>query len=99
MSVSKVPREIYENSKLLFHKNQKETFYAKLLLLFIIYLFSNYIFDKIDDDLSRTFQNKKFITINLPNNATFKLIITIILIVISGWFYNNVLKKYLYTYD
>ena len=99
MSVLKISKEIYENSKLLFNKVQKESFYLKLLILFCIYLFSNYIFDKIDNDLSRTFDNKKFITINLPNNTTFKIIITIVLITVSSWFYNNILKQYIYSYD
>lgn len=99
MSISKVSREIYENSKLIFQKTQKDSFYLKLLILFCVYLFSNFIFDKIDKDLSKTFHNKKFITINLPNNETFKVIITIVLIIISTWFYNSILKKYIFTYD
>jgi hypothetical protein len=98
--MSKISSEIYENSKLLFLKNAKESFYFKLFILFCVYLFSNYIFDRMNnEDLSKTFQDNKYITINLPNNVTFKLIITLILIITSSWFYNNILKKYIYAYD
>ena len=95
--MSEVSSEIFENSKLLFLNSPKESFYFKLLILFCVYLFSNYIFDRINnEDLSRAFNEKQFITINLPNNITFKLIITIIMIITSYWFYKNILKPYVY---
>lgn len=100
MTMSEVSSEIYENSKLLFVESYKESFYIKILILFCVYLFSNYIFDRIDhEDLTRTFHDKPNITIELPNNTTFKFIITIILIFTSHWFYKNVLKQYVYPKD
>ncbi len=93
--MSEVSSEIFENSKLLFLNSPKESFYFKLLILFCVYLFSNYIFDRINtEDLSRAFIEKQFISINLPNNITFRLIITIIMIITSQWFYKNILKPY-----
>ena len=98
--MSDVSNEIYEKSKLLFIESSKESFYFKILILFCVYLFSNYIFDRIDhEDLSRTFHDKPNIIIELPNNTTFKFIIIIILIVTSHWFYKNILKQYVYPKD
>lgn len=98
--MSEVSSEIYENSKLLFIESSKETFYFKIFILFCVYLFSNYIFDRIDhEDLTRVFHSKPYITIALPNNTTFKFIITIIMIIISHWVYTNIIKKYVYPKD
>jgi hypothetical protein len=89
--------EIYENSKILIKEASNKKFILKILLLFCIYLFSNYIFDKIDrEDLVRTFHDKPFITIRLSNNTTFKVIMTLIMIVLSHWFYKYLLKPALY---
>ena len=94
MSVSK---EFFENSKLLLKTLSKETFYFKIFILFVVYLFSNYMFDRLtNEDLSKTFYNRPTITIDISNNTTFKLIITIILIITSHWFYKNILKPYVY---
>lgn len=98
--MSEVSSEIFENSKLLFVESSKESFYIKILILFCVYLFSNYIFDRIDhEDLTRTFHDKPNITIELPNNTTFKFIITIIMIFTSHWVYKNVLKQHVYPKD
>lgn len=100
MTMSDVSSEIFENSKLLFLNSPKESFYFKLLILFCVYLFSNYIFDRIDhEDLLRAFHDKPYITINLPNNTTFKIIITIIMILTSHWIYKNIVKQYVYPKD
>ena len=40
--------EIYENSKLLVKEASQKKFLLKILVLFGLYLFSNYIFDRID---------------------------------------------------
>ena len=83
MTVSEVSSEIFENSKKLFKESSNLIFYLKMLILFCIYLFSNYIFDRIDhEDLLRTFHDNPHITIKLPNNTTFKIIITIIIILL-----------------
>lgn len=92
--------EIYENSKILVKEACQKKFFFKIFLLFGIYLFSNYIFDRIDrEDLIRTFHDKPFITIRLQNNTTFKVIITLIMIVLSHYVYKYILKPMLYHLD
>jgi hypothetical protein len=92
--------EIYENGKILFKEAHRKKFLIKILILFCIYLFSNYLFDSIEkEDLIKTFNDKPFITIRLPNNTTFKIIISIIMIIISHWVYNYGIKPILNRID
>ena len=92
-----VSGQLLDNSKQLFKESSNVTFYLKILILFCIYLFSNYIFDRIDhEDLLRTFHDNPDIIIKLPNNTTFKIIITSLMVVISHWFYKYILKPAVY---
>ncbi len=92
-----VSSEIYENSKLLFKEMYNKSFALKMLILFIVYLFSNYIFDRINhEDLIRTFAENPNITIELPNNTTFKMLITIGMVVISHFIYSTIIKPFIY---
>ena len=98
--MSEESSEIFENSKKLFKESSNIIFYIKMLILFCIYLFSNYIFDRIDhEDLLRTFHDDPDITIKLPNNTTFKMIITLLMVVTSHWVYKNLLKPIVYPKD
>ncbi len=98
--MSEVSSEIFENSKKLFKESSNIIFYIKMLILFCIYLFSNYIFDRIDhEDLLRTFHDDPDITIKLPNNTTFKIIITLLMVITSHWVYKNLLKPIVYPKD
>lgn len=98
--MSEVSSEIFENSKKLFQESSNIIFYLKMLILFCIYLFSNYIFDRIDhEDLLRTFHDDPDITIKLPNNTTFKIIITLLMITTSHWVYKYLLKPIVYPKD
>jgi hypothetical protein len=100
MTMSEVSSEIFENSKKLFKESSNIIFYIKMLILFCIYLFSNYIFDRIDhEDLLRTFHDDPDITIKLPNNTTFKIIITLLMVITSHWVYKNLLKPIVYPKD
>jgi len=100
MTMSEESSEIFENSKKLFKESSNIIFYIKMLILFCIYLFSNYIFDRIDhEDLLRTFHDDPDITIKLPNNTTFKMIITLLMVVTSHWVYKNLLKPIVYPKD
>jgi hypothetical protein len=92
--------QIYENSTMLLKEAAKKKFFLKILLLFSIYLISNYIFDRIDhEDLLRTFHDKPYIYIKLPNNTTFKLAITLLMIIISHFVYKYILKPIVYPFD
>jgi len=95
--VGEVSSEIYENSKLLAKEMYNIKFLVKMIILFCVYLFSNYIFDKINnEDLIRTFAENPNITIQLPNNTTFKLLITIGMIILSHFVYKTILKPFIY---
>lgn len=92
-----VSSEIYENSKLLYKEMYNKSFALKMIILLIVYLFSNYIFDRINhEDLIRTFAENPNITIELPNNTTFKMLITIGMIIISHFIYAAILKPFIY---
>ena len=93
----KVSGQLIDNSKQLLKESSNVTFYLKILILFCIYLFSNYIFDRIDqEDLLRTFQDNPDIIIKLPNNTTFKIIITFLMVITSHLFYKYILKQIVY---
>ena len=92
-----VSSEIYENSKLLYKEMYNKSFLIKMIILFCVYLFSNYIFDRINnEDLIRTFAENPNITIQLPNNTTFKMLITIGMIIFSHFVYKTILKPFIY---
>ena len=92
-----VSSEIYENSKLLYKEIYNKSFFIKMVILFGVYLFSNYIFDRINqEDLVRTFSKNPNIIIELPNNTTFKILITIIMIISSHFIYTTMLKPFIY---
>lgn len=92
-----VSSEIYENSKLLYKEMYNKSFLIKMIILFCVYLFSNYIFDRINnEDLIRTFAENPNITIQLPNNTTFKMLITLGMIIFSHFVYKTILKPFIY---
>jgi hypothetical protein len=94
--ISQLTSEIYNNSKALVVDPLANKFYFKLLILFCIYLFSNYIFDLIDhDNLSQTFQSSPYINLKLPKNTTFQLLITLLMIIISHYVYKLLIKPVL----
>jgi hypothetical protein len=85
-------KEFYGNIKTL-----KESFFNKIIILFFVYLFSNYMFDKIDhEELYGAFHEKPTITIEIPKNVTFKIILTLILVITSQWVYKNIIKQHVY---
>ncbi len=89
--------EFYDNSKLLFSEMIKLSFLLKIILLFFVYLFSNYVFDRIDnEDLIRTFAQSPYTTIQLPNNTTFKILITIGMVIFSHFIYKVAIKPFVY---
>jgi len=86
---------MYENVKTL-----KESFYHKIIILFCVYLFSNYVFDRINhDELHGAFHKEPFITFKIPKDIAFKIIISLILILSSQWVYRNILKQYVFPKD
>jgi hypothetical protein len=89
--------EIYENFKMVFKEACQKKLLLKIFLLFGIYLLSNYILDRIDqEDLIRIFHNKPYIklsnNIRLPNNIIFKFILILILLITSKYVYRYIIK-------
>lgn len=95
--ITQVSSEVYGNSKLLLMEMGNVRFLIKMIILFIVYLFSNYIFDRINhEDLIRTFEENPNMTIELPNNTTFKILISIFMIILSHFIYRNTIKPFVY---
>lgn len=95
--MSEVSSEFYQNSKLLFNGMSNTGFLIKMIILFVVYLFINYIFDRINnEDFIRTFAENPNITIRLPNNTTFKILITIGMVIATHFIYKIALKPFVY---
>jgi hypothetical protein len=94
----KVSSQMLNNSKSVLANIFQFWFFFKLILLFILYLISNFLFDRINNgELRPIFEsdgNNKTLNIELPNNVIFKLLITIIMIIITSFIYTIFLKPY-----
>lgn len=98
--MSDLSTEIYSSIRVIGKEVGQKKFLSKMLLLFGIYLISNYIFDMIDrEDLIRTFHSNPYITIKLPNNTTWKIIISLGMIVLSHYTYTYLIKPFFYQMD
>jgi hypothetical protein len=95
--MNNITSEVIDNFKLLLNEMSHSGFLLKMIILFIIYLFSNYIFDRINnEDLIRTFIQNPTMTIQIPNNTTFKILITIFMVIISHFTYILFIKPIIY---
>ena len=93
MANSEIPKELLNNGKSVLSEIFQFRFFIKLIILFILYLISNLIFDKInEDELKRIFENNPTLTIELPNNVIFKLVITLFMIITSNFIYKIFIK-------
>lgn len=94
--MNNVTSEVIENLKLLLNRMSNSGFLLKIIILFIIYLFSNYIFDRINnEDLIKTFIQKPTITVQI-SNTTFKILITIFMGITSHFTYILFIKPIIY---
>ena len=92
--------QFVDNSKFFFTSVSQLKFFIKIFIIFIVYLIANYIFDRIDhEDLMTTFHSNPYLTIKIPNNITFKILITIVMIIISHFVYIYLLKPIVYPKD
>lgn len=93
MANKDIPKELLDNSKNVFSEILQFRFFIKLIILFILYLISNLIFDKInEDELKRIFEANPTLAIELPNNVIFKLLITLFMIIASNFIYKMFIK-------
>ena len=90
-------KELFNNTKLFLRDAHQVGFIIKLIILFILYIIINFIFDIITrDDLTKTFAENPYIEIRLPNNMTYKMIISIIMIITSHFFYKYLIKPHIH---
>jgi hypothetical protein len=92
--------ELFSSTKVLAKEIYQRNFFLKMVLLFCLYTFTNYVFDRVDhEDLVRTFHQSPHINIRLPKNTTFKLLIILLMIISSHFFYVYLLKPIVYKKD
>jgi len=85
--------ELFQNFKKVFSDCSKRNFLLKLIIVFLLILSTNYIFDRIDnDELKKTFQENPYIIIKIPNNTMFKIIIIFIFVIFGFFIYHYLIK-------
>jgi hypothetical protein len=93
MANKDIPKELLNNGKSVFSGIFQFRFFIKLVILFILYLITNLIFDLInEDELKPIFEENKTMAIELPNNIIFKFVITLIMIIASNFIYLMFIK-------
>jgi hypothetical protein len=98
--MTNITKEVLDNGRILLNETFNMSFTIKIIILFIIYLFSNYIIDRLNqEDLIRTFVENPNITIQIPNNVTFKILIRIIMIIASHYVYVLFIRPYQTKFD
>ena len=94
----KISSQMLDNSKSVLSNIFQFWFFFKLISLFILYLITNFLFDRINTgELKPLFEsdgNNKTLNIELPNNIIFKLLITIIMIISSSFIYTIFFKPF-----
>jgi len=94
----RISSQMLDNSKSVLSNIFQFWFFFKLILLFILYLISNFLFDRINNgELRPIFEsdgNNKTLNIELPNNVIFKLLITVIMIITTSFIYTIFLKPF-----
>ena len=94
----KLSSQMLDNSKSVLSNLFQFWFIFKLILLFILYLISNFLFDRINTgELKPIFEsdgNNKTLNIEVPNNVIFKLLITLIMIITSSFIYTIFFKPF-----
>ena len=92
----KITKELFNNTKLFLKDARQFAFIIKIIILFVLYIIVNLIFDIITrDDLTKTFAENPYIEIHLPNNMTYKMVISIVMIITSHFFYKYLIKPHI----
>jgi hypothetical protein len=95
--MANITSKVMNNGTMLLNQALNKSFLIKILILFINYLISNYIIDRLNhENLIKTFVENPNITIDIPNNLTFKILIIISMITISHYTYVLFIKQYIY---
>jgi hypothetical protein len=86
---------IFSNYKQIF-LNLDTNFYFKLFLLFGAYLFTSHLFSELHTEYFKPIIDKEdYIYIRIPNNIWFKILWTIIFVILSSYVYSYIIKPYL----
>jgi len=76
--------------------NLDTNFYFKLLLLFIAYLFTTHLFSELHTEYFKSIIDQEdYIYIRIPNNIWFRILWTIIFVILSSYVYTYIIKPYL----
>ena len=95
--MEKISTDVLDDTNIIFKEMTNKNFLNKMIILFIIYLFSNYIFDRINnEDLKKTFIHKPNIIIQIPNKIIINLLIAIGMIITSHIVYFSFIKQLVY---
>jgi hypothetical protein len=89
-------KDILNNTKQFLKDAHHTSFIIKIIILFILYLVVNLVFDIITrTDLTKTFVENPYIVIHLPNNMTYKILISLFMIITSHFFYKYLIKPHI----
>jgi hypothetical protein len=76
--------------------NLDNNFYFKLLLLFIGYLVTTHLFSDIHTEYFKPVLDKEnYVYIRIPNTICFKILWTIVFVLLSSYIYNIIIKPFL----
>ena len=90
-------KELFNNTKQFLKDDHYTSFIIKIIILFILYLVVNLVFDIITrNDLTKTFVENPYIVIHLPNNMTYKILISLFMIITSHFFYKYLIKPHIH---
>ena len=90
-------KELFNNTKQFLKDAHQTAFIIKIIILFVLYLVVNLVFDIITrNDLTKTFADNPYIEIRLPNNSTYKMLISLVMIISSHYFYKYLIKPHVH---
>ena len=92
----KIAKELFNNTKQFLKDAHQEAFIIKIIILFVLYIIVNLVFDIITrNDLIKTFADNPYIEIRLPNIMTYKILISLVMIITSHFFYKYFIKPHI----
>jgi hypothetical protein len=76
--------------------NLDSSFFFKFIILFVAYLLTTHLFSELHTEYFKpVLDQQDYIYIRIPNNFWFKILWTVIIIIITTYLYHNVIKPYL----
>ena len=76
--------------------NLDNNFYFKLFVLFAAYLFTTHLFAELHSEYFKSvIDQQDYVYIRIPNNIWFKILWTIIFVILTSYVYTHIIKPYL----